>query len=304
MHARRSIAFALFSVGLVVAVQARAVTWTTTVSCPYGSGSPDDLSRGFYVTHYAGNNLSQVELKMLASGGTWKITLTAHRGGFDGPIIGSPQIATPTFTTGVEMLVVFDFGGAPVTTGDTIAFTAEAERVTIGLPGISFNTGNGTTCANVYETNGTSAPLDTVRRTSFGITITQQVVTTSCVPSDTVLCLDNVPGDHRFKVTVTYHTSQAGGLAGIGRATPLSDQGVFHGGAFWFFKQDNPELLIKVLNGCGVNSRFWVYLSAATNVSFTVTVNDTSTGQMFTHTNPDLTEAAPVQDVNALASCP
>ncbi|HEY2295481.1 MAG TPA: hypothetical protein VGM86_32660 [Thermoanaerobaculia bacterium] len=125
-----------------------------------------------------------------------------------------------------------------------------------------------------------------------------------CVPSSTVLCLDDTPGDRRFQVTATYHTVQAGGLSGQGHAVQLAPVGLTRGGLFWFFSPDNPEVLVKVLNGCAVTNHFWVYISAGTNVGFDVTVSDTDFfGMMKTYTNPDLTPAPPIQDVAALASC-
>jgi hypothetical protein len=125
-----------------------------------------------------------------------------------------------------------------------------------------------------------------------------------CVPSSTQLCLDDVPGDHRFIVTATYHTAQAGGLSGQGHAVQLDPVGLTRGGLFWFFSPDNPEVLVKVLNGCAVNDHFWVYISAGTNVGFDVTVFDTDQfSATKTYTNPDLTPARPIQDVSALASC-
>ncbi len=38
-------------------------------------------------------------------------------------------------------------------------------------------------------------------------------------------------------------------------------------GLFWFFDDDNWEMLVKVLDGCGTNGHFWVFLAAATDVS-------------------------------------
>jgi hypothetical protein len=75
---------------------------------------------------------------------------------------------------------------------------------------------------------------------------------------------------------------------------------VGQGGLFWFFGPDNPEMLVKVLNGCSVNGKFWVFSSAGTNVGLTTTVTDTLTGHLKVYANPDLTPAAPVQDTGAL----
>lgn len=126
---------------------------------------------------------------------------------------------------------------------------------------------------------------------------------TPCVPDATTLCIDRNPGDRRFKVTVSFSTVQGGGLSGNAKAISLSSLGVTKGGLFWFFGADNPELLIKVLDACGLNSRFWVFLTAGTNVGFTVTVTDTVTGQVRVYTNPDLTPHVPVQDTTVGLPC-
>lgn len=114
-----------------------------------------------------------------------------------------------------------------------------------------------------------------------------------CAPNATTLCIDDQPGDRRFKVQVSLQQ-------GNGNAVPLSSLGVSSGGLFWFFGPTNPELLVKVLNGCGLNNRYWVFWSAGTNVGLTLTVTDTVRGQSKSYTNPQGTAAAPVQDVNAL----
>jgi hypothetical protein len=122
-----------------------------------------------------------------------------------------------------------------------------------------------------------------------------------CVPTPTSLCLDDRPGDRRFKVEVAYQTAQNGGLAGAGNAVPLGNIGLARGGAFWFFAPDNPEMLIKILNACTSSTpRYWVFFSAGTNVALTVTVTDTATGHVKVYTNPDLHTAVPVSDTDGL----
>jgi streptogramin lyase/sugar/nucleoside kinase (ribokinase family) len=125
-----------------------------------------------------------------------------------------------------------------------------------------------------------------------------------CVSSPTTLCIDGNPGDKRFQARVSFETSQGGGSSGNGTAIPLSSLGVTHGGLFWFFSADNPELLVKVLPACGVNSHDWVFASAGTNVGVTLTVTDTRSGEQKVYTNPDLQGMEPIQDTSAFASCP
>jgi hypothetical protein len=121
-----------------------------------------------------------------------------------------------------------------------------------------------------------------------------------CVPAPQTLCLDDLPGDRRFEVTAAYETVQDGGRSGFGGAVPLEILGVRRGGLLWFFNLANPEMLVKVLNGCAINGHYWVFHSAGTNVGFDLTVRDTQRDEAVLYSNPDLNPAPPVQDINAL----
>ena len=124
-----------------------------------------------------------------------------------------------------------------------------------------------------------------------------------CTPNATTLCIDHNPGDGRFMIQVSYHTSQGGGRSGSGNAIQLSSLGINQGGIFWFFAASNPEMLIKVLDGCAISQHFWVFYAATTNVGFTVTVTDTQTGHQAVYMNADRHAAPPEQDTSAL-TCP
>jgi hypothetical protein len=117
-----------------------------------------------------------------------------------------------------------------------------------------------------------------------------------CVANATTLCMNN----NRFSASGTFRT--AAGQTGAFMAVPVATAP--DSGLFWFFAPSNLEMLIKVLNGCGLNSRYWVFFSAGTNVEFTVNVTDTQTGAVKTYSNPLNTAAAPVQDTSAFATCP
>lgn len=308
----------LATIGIVLlSLFGSAAAWsasrTLTELCPLSGDTTnaDSVDHGIYITGYSGNNLSQVELGYVASNGhagNYIISLTARRGGYDGPIIGSTQTATINIgdvAGGVYSFVFFDFGAAPVTPGDTIAFTHKFEQLD-GTSGgdLSFNVGAGS-CPGVFETADTvHLPLDQPPiRDSAAILLDEVNLATSCIPSDTVMCIDGVPGDHRYKVTVSFHTTQAGGLSGNGQEIPMAPLGVVNGGLFWFSNPENPEMLVKILDGCLVNSRVWVFISAGTNFGFTVTVTDTLFGTTKTYTNNDLTPALPVQDTSAFPNC-
>jgi len=114
-----------------------------------------------------------------------------------------------------------------------------------------------------------------------------------CVPSDTVLCLE----DARFRVEVDWQDFQGG--SGEGRAVPLD--GRDDTGLFWFFRESNVELTVKVLDGCGVNGHYWVFVSSGSTVGYEITVTDTSADQTRTYGNDT---PALISDTAAFASCP
>jgi subtilase family serine protease len=115
----------------------------------------------------------------------------------------------------------------------------------------------------------------------------------SCAPS---LCIDDQPGDGRFVVSVSFTT---GGPPAAATAIPLASLGIAQSGLFWFFAPSKPELLLKVLDGCQVNQKFWVFYAAGTNVGFTVTVTDHKAGRSKQYTNRQSVAAPPVQDTAA-----
>jgi pseudomonalisin len=117
-----------------------------------------------------------------------------------------------------------------------------------------------------------------------------------CVPDPFTLCLDDQPGDGRFAASVSF---TAPARSGQGMAVSLASLGAGQGGLFWFFAPTNPELLIKVLDGCSVNRKLWVFYAAGTNVGFTLTVADRRTGRSKQYVNPPNTAAPPVQDTGA-----
>ena len=279
---------------------------STVASCAFGGSPQDRADSGIVVTNYSGTNVRRLHIGYgTDTTGQYLVTAQLRRGGFDGPIVGSSSIylnLDANASTDVDGF--FHYGGpndgAPVTPGDTLAITH-----TWSGPGILFfDAGTGAfgssgSCGGAYETIGTSPPLDVQVRGTMGIQIDQEDLTTACIKSDTVLCIENSPGDARFQLTVD---TEHGGTAGTAQAS-LQTLGVAHGGSFWFFGQDNPEILVKVLNGCALNNHFWVFITAGTNVGFTVHVKDTAASLTKDYANADNTAALPVQDTKAFP-CP
>jgi len=114
-----------------------------------------------------------------------------------------------------------------------------------------------------------------------------------CTPNATTLCLN----DGRFAVTVAWATDT--GDSGAGQGVALTSDS----GYFWFFNSANIEMVVKVLQACATNSRFWVFAGGLTNVDVVMTVTDTETGVQRVYTNPLGTAFLPLQDTAAF-SCP
>lgn len=75
-------------------------------------------------------------------------------------------------------------------------------------------------------------------------------------------------------------------------------------GVMWFFAPTNFEVLIKILDGCGLNSRYWVFFAATTSVQFQINVYDIDHDVLKTYTNTLGVSAAAITDTNAFATCP
>jgi len=115
---------------------------------------------------------------------------------------------------------------------------------------------------------------------------------TGCVPSPTRLCLGG-----RFGVEVTWRTFR--GETGSGHAELLTGDT----GTFWFFRPTNVELLVKALDACTFNDRFWIFAAGLTDVEVEITVTDTAAGESRTYLNPQQTPFEPILDTDAFATC-
>lgn len=117
----------------------------------------------------------------------------------------------------------------------------------------------------------------------------------TCVDNATTLCLNR----GRFEVKVTWRNF----VDEIGDGQSV-DSRTDDSGLFWFFGAKNWEVLVKVLDACDLADRYWVFFAATTNVEYTLTVTDTSTGESKTYFNPLGNLAQSVTDTDAFATCP
>ena len=105
--------------------------------------------------------------------------------------------------------------------------------------------------------------------------ISEALKAAPCPASATVMCL----AGQRFAVEVRWKDFQ--GNTGQGQAVGLTPDT----GYFWFFTDNNVELVVKVLDARGFNNHFWVFFGALSNVEYTLTVTDTATGRTKSYVN-------------------
>jgi hypothetical protein len=134
--------------------------------------------------------------------------------------------------------------------------------------------------ASIGATNlGSKAGLMEVPAGNYTLAVNGTAVASVSAPATctagSVLCLNA----NRFRAEVTF---KANGATGIGQAANLSGDT----GSFWFFDPANVELVVKVLDGRGLNGHFWVFFGALTNLEYTLTVTDTATGAVKNYHNP------------------
>jgi hypothetical protein len=112
----------------------------------------------------------------------------------------------------------------------------------------------------------------------------------------TTLCLQN-----RFQVSATFRTGAPGTAEGTARTVNAANPG---SGLFWFFSSDNWEVMVKAINGCGLNNRKWIFSAATTNVFYRLEVYDRLGGEQKIYFNYPGPPAPAVTDTSAIATCP
>ncbi len=109
---------------------------------------------------------------------------------------------------------------------------------------------------------------------------------TACGGAPEDLCL---AGD-RFRIEVDWTDFSGGTGSAFGRQ--LTDDT----GALFFFDRANVEMLVKVLDACAINDRFWLFSGALTDVGVDLQVTDTQTGQTRLYTNTAGDPFRPIND--------
>ncbi|MEM9292228.1 MAG: Kazal-type serine protease inhibitor family protein [Acidobacteriota bacterium] len=123
----------------------------------------------------------------------------------------------------------------------------------------------------------TSAPATAAASSAFPLTSSPQLMIpapqvsppaptpVACSPDETTLCLEG----RRLMVTMTYR-NQRTGEEGQAKVIPVGETT----GLFWFFRDDNIEAVVKILDGRLINDHYWVFVGALTDLEFEITVED------------------------------
>ena len=210
------------------------------------------------------------------------------------------QYLYTTGSLGTPPTANFAFSPAAPAAGSPVGFT---DSSTGGALSWTWDFGDGNTStqqnpAHTFSTPGTYTVALAAANAQGTGTVSKAVTvgagTGGCVPSTTVLCLNN----GRFQVTTAWRKTD--GTTGNGTGVQLTSDS----GYFWFFNSANIEAVLKVLNACAVNNNYWVFSAGLTNVEVTLIVTDTQRGSVKTYVNPLGTAYVPVQDTSAFATCP
>lgn len=181
-----------------------------------------------------------------------------------------------------------DFGGTTGGSSGSPVYLADGSIVGQLLGKCGSNTSNPCDSANNYI-------LDGAFRQSYSSVAAWLNPQGSgpCMASATAVCLSG----GRFRVTAAWQSATA---SGDGTAATLTTDT----GYFWFFNAANVEMVLKVLNACSINNKYWVFAGGLTNVRVTVSVTDTQNGTVQTYVNPVNVPFQPIQDTAAFATCP
>jgi concanavalin A-like lectin/glucanase superfamily protein len=120
-------------------------------------------------------------------------------------------------------------------------------------------------------------------------------VTLTCGASTaTTACLNT-----RFAASVTFRDPNTG-MTGVGQLVdcPNPDSALF-----WFFAPNAWEVMVKTINACTFNDRFWVFSAATTNVFYRLDVVDVRAGAAKIYFNYPGPPAPAVTDTAAFETC-
>jgi hypothetical protein len=180
-------------------------------------------------------------------------------------------------------------GMVGVTTTAGCNWTGTSNDSWITVTGGSPHSGSGNLTYSVAANGGAAQRSGSLTIAGSAFTVNEAGTSGApCVASATKMCLNA----NRFEVSAIFRIN--GGSPTAAHVVKLTDDT----GYFWFFAATNVEAVLKVLNACTFNSRYWVYAGGLTDVEVTISVRDSH------YVNPLNTRFQPIQDSSAFATCP
>ncbi|MEO8505622.1 MAG: LamG domain-containing protein [Acidobacteriota bacterium] len=225
---------------------------------------------------------------------------TTRRHYINGELVGARAEAFSTLTTNINPVQIgsdVDFSYTPNGSLNevrlwSVARTQAQIRSTINVPITSTQPG-----LIAVWSDGVHDAVGAHAGTLVGsVSFLNAPVTLNCGSTTaTSLCLNT-----RFSVSATFRVG-APGTAESQAHVAVANSG---SGIFWFFASDTWEVLVKSLNGCALNSRYWIFSAATTNVFYRMNVFDIRAGVNKIYFNYPGPPAPAVTDTDAFATCP
>jgi subtilisin family serine protease len=256
---------------------------------------------------------------------------TARRG----PFMGGAANPVETYSSDGPRRIFYDPNGAPITPGNFLSTggklilkpdLAAADKVTVRTPGFSPFPGTSAAAPHVAAIAALvleKSPRLTLAQLREALTTTaidieqpgpdrnsgagivdgfaavEKAFSLTPLPdcADTAPLLELLGG--RFTAALAWRVA-ARGLQGCGRPIPISSQA----GIYWFFAPGLPEVLVKIVDGCQVNGRHWIFVAGATSAEYELSVQDRQSGQsqLFRHAGGSLPVA--LRDAETFSVCP
>lgn len=140
--------------------------------------------------------------------------------------------------------------------------TVPADTLSALIPGLTSGTSYGFR-VRAFRAGEASAYSNTAT-----VTTSRAAASAGCAGGDALCLLGG-----RFRVEVDWRDHA--GRTGRGRLVRQSDKT----GTAWFFEPANVELIVKVLDGTGLNGQFWVFAGALSDVEYWIKVTDLQTSR-------------------------
>ena len=114
-------------------------------------------------------------------------------------------------------------------------------------------------------------------------------------------CRTNRPARVSGRFAVSVQWRDFSGNSGQGQVVPGASA---DSGLFWFFAPNAWEVLAKTVNGCGLNSRWWAFGAATTNVFYRLEFLDVHGGANKIYFNYPGVSSPAITDAAAFTTCP